>query len=152
MKRIAVVPGDGIGPEVIEEAVGVLEALCSTHGVDLELMHFDWGADRFLRDGSTLPDGALEMLTEEFDAILAGAFGDPRVPSNKHAEDILLGMRRGRITETRNCGRDRDARGTEHAARRGTDHRRRFRVRTETRAQARDDGRQIKRPTLRRRL
>jgi 3-isopropylmalate dehydrogenase len=42
-----------------------------------------------------LPAGALEMLTAEFDAILAGAFGDPRVPSNKHAEDILLGMRRG---------------------------------------------------------
>jgi len=95
VKKIAVVPGDGIGPEVIEEAVGVLDVLRGTHGVELELMHFDWGADRFLRDGSTLPDGALEMLTEEFDAILAGAFGDPRVPSNKHAEDILLGMRRG---------------------------------------------------------
>src|SRR6185503_1067545 len=54
-----------------------------------------WGAEKFLREGVTLPDGALEMLSDEYNAILAGAFGDPRVPSNKHAEDILLGMRRG---------------------------------------------------------
>jgi 3-isopropylmalate dehydrogenase len=94
-KRIAVIPGDGIGVEVTAEAVRLLEALRETHGVELELQHFDWGAERYLRDGVTLPDGALKMLTDEFDAILAGAFGDPRVPSNKHAEDILLGMRRG---------------------------------------------------------
>src|ERR1051326_2073775 len=95
VKRIAVVPGDGIGPEVINEAVAVLDRLRETHGVALGLGHFDWGADKFLSEGVTLPDGALEMLAREFDAILAGAFGDPRVPSNKHAEDILLGMRRG---------------------------------------------------------
>jgi 3-isopropylmalate dehydrogenase len=94
-KRVAVVPGDGIGTEVIREAVLILESLRETHGVELELQHFDWGADKFLREGVTLPDGALQMLAENFDAILAGAFGDPRVPSNKHAEDILLGMRRG---------------------------------------------------------
>src|SRR5256885_16135186 len=95
MKRIAVIPGDGIGPEVIREAVRVLEHLREKHGVELELTHFDWGADKFLNEGVTLPEGALQMLTKEYDAILAGAFGDPRVPSNKHAEDILLGMRRG---------------------------------------------------------
>jgi 3-isopropylmalate dehydrogenase len=95
VKRIAVVPGDGIGAEVINEALGVLEHLRETHGVELELKHFDWGADKFLREGVTLPEGALEMLTEDFDAILAGAFGDPRVKTNQHAEDILLGMRRG---------------------------------------------------------
>ncbi|MDT5121441.1 MAG: 3-isopropylmalate dehydrogenase [Acidobacteriota bacterium] len=95
MKRVAVIPGDGIGPEVIREAVRVLEHLRETHGVELELTHFDWGAEKFLSEGVSLPDGALDMLAREFDAILAGAFGDPRVPSNKHAEDILLGMRRG---------------------------------------------------------
>src|SRR5437588_10223956 len=95
VKRIAVVPGDGIGPEVIDEAVGVLERLRETHGVKFELTHFDWGAEKFLSEGVTLPQGALEMLPREFDAVLAGRFGDPRVPSNKHAEDILLGMRRG---------------------------------------------------------
>src|SRR3712207_2213639 len=94
-KRIAVVPGDGIGPEVIEVAVGLLERLRETHGVRLELKQFDWGAERFLSEGVSLPEGALEMLSNEFDAVLAGAFGDPRVPSNQHAEDILLGMRRG---------------------------------------------------------
>src|ERR1041385_3178294 len=95
VKRIAVVPGDGIGPEVIAEAVAVLERLRETHGVEVELKQFDWGAEKFLKEGVTLPEGALEMLSREFDAVLAGAFGDPRVPSNKHAEDILLGMRRG---------------------------------------------------------
>jgi 3-isopropylmalate dehydrogenase len=94
-KRIAVIPGDGIGPEVIREAVQLLELLRDTHGVQLELTHFDWGADKYLKEGVTLPDGALAMLSKEFDAILAGAFGDPRVKSNQHAEDILLGMRRG---------------------------------------------------------
>ena len=95
MKRIAVIPGDGIGPEVVREALRVLRYFKDTKAVELEFTEFDWGAEKFLRDGVTLPPGALEMLSAEFDAILAGAFGDPRVPSNKHAEDILLGMRRG---------------------------------------------------------
>ena len=85
LKRIAVVPGDGIGPEVIEAALGVLERLGETHGVRLELKHFDWGADKFLSEGVSLPEGALDMLSSEFDAILSGAFGDPRVPTNQHA-------------------------------------------------------------------
>jgi len=93
--KIAVIPGDGIGPEVVAEAVRVLDRVRETHGVELELTHFDWGAEKFLREGVSLPPGALEMLSSEFNAILAGAFGDPRVPSNQHAEDILLGMRRG---------------------------------------------------------
>lgn len=95
MKRIAVIPGDGIGPEVLREAVRVLKHLGETRDLQLKFVDFDWGADKFLNEGVTLPDGALEMFSEDFDAILAGAFGDPRVPSNKHAEDILLGMRRG---------------------------------------------------------
>lgn len=94
-KRIAVIPGDGIGTEVIAEAVKILESLRASHEASFELQHFDWGADKFLREEITLPEGALEMLSRDYDAILAGAFGDPRVPSNKHAEDILLGMRRG---------------------------------------------------------
>ena len=95
MKRIAVIPGDGIGPEVVREAVRVLKHLQETRDLELKFVDFDWGAEKYLRDGVTLPEGALEMLTADFDAILAGAFGDPRVASNKHAEDILLGMRRG---------------------------------------------------------
>ena len=94
-KRIAVIPGDGIGPEVIREACAVLERVRDTHEVELDLTEFDWGAEKYLTENVSLPEGALEMLTRDFDAILAGAFGDPRVQSNKHAEDILLGMRRG---------------------------------------------------------
>lgn len=95
VKRVAVIPGDGIGPEVVREGVRVLDCLRESQKLELELVHFDWGADKFLREGVTLPAGALETLSEEYHAILAGAFGDPRVPSNQHAEDILLGMRRG---------------------------------------------------------
>ena len=79
----------------MREAVRVIQHLQQTKGLEVELVDFDWGADKFLREGVTLPDGALQMLSTEFHAILAGAFGDPRIPTNKHAEDILLGMRRG---------------------------------------------------------
>ena len=88
-KKIAVVPGDGIGKEVIPQAIRVLEA----SGASLALTSFDWGADRYLADGTTVPPDGFEMLRREFAAILVGAFGDPRVPSNIHAKEILLGMR-----------------------------------------------------------
>ena len=92
-KRIAVIPGDGIGPEVTAEAVKVLNAAVSKSGKKLALTNFDWGADRYLRDGTTLPADAPEMFRRNYDAILFGALGDPRVPSNQHAADILLGLR-----------------------------------------------------------
>src|SRR3984957_8105358 len=92
-KRIAVIPGDGIGKEVIPEAVKVLMAVTAASGKKLALTEFDWGADRYLRDGTTLPADAVEMFHRDFDAILMGAMGDPRVPSNIHAADILLGLR-----------------------------------------------------------
>jgi 3-isopropylmalate dehydrogenase len=92
-KRIAVIPGDGIGPEVIAEAVKVLNAAVAKSGKHLALTHFDWGAERYMHDGTTLPADAPEMLRRNFDAILFGALGDPRVPSNIHAADILLGLR-----------------------------------------------------------
>jgi 3-isopropylmalate dehydrogenase len=88
-KRIAVIPGDGIGKEVIPQAVRVLEAATT----DLAFTHFDWGADRYLTDKVTVPPDGFAMLSRDFDAILVGAFGDPCVPSNIHAKEILLGMR-----------------------------------------------------------
>jgi len=88
-KRIAVLPGDGIGKEVIPQAVKVLQAVKAP----LELTEFDWGADRYLRDGTTVPPDGFAMLARDFDAILVGAFGDPRVKTNIHAKEILLGMR-----------------------------------------------------------
>jgi 3-isopropylmalate dehydrogenase len=92
-KRIAVIPGDGVGKEVVPEAVKVLRAVASAGRRELELTEFDWGAERYLRDGTTLPPDAPQMFVENFDAILLGAMGDPRVPSNQHAADILLGLR-----------------------------------------------------------
>ena len=88
-KRIAVLPGDGIGREVVSEAVKVMAA----SGAAIETTEFDWGAARYLADGVTVPPDGFAMLAREFDAILVGAFGDPRVPSNIHAKEILLDMR-----------------------------------------------------------
>ena len=94
-KRIALIPGDGIGIEVIAEATRLLETLVKTRKLPLDWTTLDWGAEKYLREGVSLPEGALAMLRRDFDAILVGALGDPRVPSNQHAVDILLGMRFG---------------------------------------------------------
>ncbi len=91
--RIAVIPGDGIGAEVTPQAVKVLRAVTAPSGRPLEFVEFDWSAEKYLREGVSLPPGAVEMLRDEFDAILFGALGDARVPSNQHAADILLGLR-----------------------------------------------------------
>jgi 3-isopropylmalate dehydrogenase len=88
-KRIAVVPGDGIGKEVIPLTLEVLQAT----GAPVDFTHFDWGADRYLADATTIPANGFEMLARDFDSIFVGALGDPRVPSNIHAKEILLGMR-----------------------------------------------------------
>lgn len=90
---MAIIPGDGIGLEVTAEAVKVLHAATPGPGCTVECVDFDWGTERFLRDGTTLPEGSIEMLKRDFDAILLGAMGDPRVPSNKPAMEILLGLR-----------------------------------------------------------
>ncbi|MFZ1919910.1 MAG: 3-isopropylmalate dehydrogenase [Terriglobales bacterium] len=88
-KKIAMIPGDGIGKDVIPEAVKAVQA----SGAAVRFTLFDWGADRYLADKTTVPADGFTMLARDFDAILVGAFGDPRVPSNIHAREILLGMR-----------------------------------------------------------
>src|SRR5207249_11844011 len=92
-RRIAVIAGDGIGPEVIDAALGPIERAAAKHGVSLELERLPYGADHYLKTKETLPDGAFRKLRDEADAILLGAIGDPRVPGNEHARDILLGLR-----------------------------------------------------------
>jgi 3-isopropylmalate dehydrogenase len=87
MKSVAVIPGDGIGQDVIAEAVKVLNVI---GGVQLE--HLPWSADYYLQTGITIPSNGYDTL-RGFDAILVGALGDPRVPGNQHARDILLGTR-----------------------------------------------------------
>jgi 3-isopropylmalate dehydrogenase len=95
IKRIAILPGDGIGIDVTAEATKVLQALATSRGLPLELVTFDWGAEKYLHEGISLPAGALEMLRRDFHAIFIGAMGDPRIASNQHAVDILLGIRFG---------------------------------------------------------
>lgn len=91
--RIAVIPGDGIGKDVTAEAVKVLNTADSVFGLGLQLEHLPWSADYYLQSGVTIPPNGYDMLRDDFDAIFLGALGDPRVPDNRHARDILLGAR-----------------------------------------------------------
>jgi 3-isopropylmalate dehydrogenase len=90
--RIAVIPGDGIGVETTAEAVKVLRTVADVYGRPIDLEMLPWSADHFLKTGVTIPSDGYAML-REFDAIFIGALGDPRVPDNRHARDILLGTR-----------------------------------------------------------
>src|SRR5512137_1107111 len=91
--RIAVIGGDGIGPEVIDAAIPVIEKSAAAHGVSLQWERLPYSADHYLKTGETLPDHAFNHLRDDVDAIFLGAIGDPRVPGNEHARDILLGLR-----------------------------------------------------------
>lgn len=91
--RIAVIPGDGIGKDVTAEAVKVLRAVSARAGKSLDLQQLPWSADHYLATGETLPADGYRLLRDEFAAIFVGALGDPRVPDNRHARDILLGTR-----------------------------------------------------------
>src|SRR5262245_7772289 len=90
--RVAVIAGDGIGIEVTAEAVKVLRAVAEVAGLQLELESLPWGADHYLQTGVSIPPNGYALL-QEFDAVFIGALGDPRVPDNRHARDILLGTR-----------------------------------------------------------
>jgi 3-isopropylmalate dehydrogenase len=92
-KKIAVIPGDGIGPEVIAAGMKILEHLNDKRNLGLEFVHFGWNADEFLRTGVSIPPGAMDDIRNNYAAVYLGAFGDPRIPDMKHAADILLGMR-----------------------------------------------------------
>lgn len=95
MARIAVIPGDGAGIEVAEAVVPILEELSRTRSLGLALEPFDFGAERYLKTGVALPPGQIQTFRDEYDAILFGAVGDPRVKDNAHAREILLGLRFG---------------------------------------------------------
>ena len=88
--RLGVIRGDGTGPEVVAEALKVLEAV--RDGFEVDLVEFDLGAERFLRTGEALPDDELARL-REMDAILLGAVGDPRVRPGILERDLLLRIR-----------------------------------------------------------
>src|SRR5213595_980882 len=92
-QRIAVIPGDGIGPEVIDAGMRVLERVNDERKLGLEFVRFGWNADEYLRTGISMPPGAMDDIRNNYAAVYLGAFGDPRIPDMKHAADILLGMR-----------------------------------------------------------
>ncbi len=94
-KLIAVIPGDGIGPEVVAQALRVLEHYRDARGFPLDLWSLDLGADRYLRDGTTYPEEVRDRVAREASAVFLGALGDPRVPGLEHARDILFGLRFG---------------------------------------------------------
>ncbi len=91
--HIAVIAGDGIGPEVIAAAIPVLDAAARQGGFALAWEALPYSADHYLKTGETLPDEAFRKLRDDVEAIFLGALGDPRVPGNEHARDILLGLR-----------------------------------------------------------
>jgi 3-isopropylmalate dehydrogenase len=93
--RVALIGGDGIGPEVLREGRRLLEWARERRGVPLELWPLDIGAERYLRDGTTLPTELRAELRETCSAILLGALGDSRIPDHAHAREILFGLRQG---------------------------------------------------------
>ena len=93
MPRIAVIPGDGIGVEVVAEARRVLAALDDAEMLDLELVDWDLGAERYLRDGIAITEEEFRALADDHDAVFLGALGDPRVPGMEHIKAILLELR-----------------------------------------------------------
>jgi 3-isopropylmalate dehydrogenase len=94
-RKIAILPGDGIGREVTAVGRRVLELYRDRGKLPLELWDLDLGADRYLKDGTTLPKEIFEEVRDRCGAVLLGALGDPRVPGLEHARDILFGFRFG---------------------------------------------------------
>ncbi len=91
--KIAVIPGDGIGWEVVPEGLKVLEAIGGRHGLDFHFTEFDWGCERFHKTGRFMPDDGLVQL-REFDAIFLGAVGFPGVPDHVSLWELLIPIRR----------------------------------------------------------
>lgn len=91
-KQIGVIPGDGIGPEVIAEALKVLKAAATDDGPELEVERFPYGAGHYLKTGELLPEEGLDRLGEK-SALLLGAVGDPRLPPGVVEQGVLLALR-----------------------------------------------------------
>ncbi len=94
---LAVMPGDGIGPEVITEGVAALQAVAELHGgLKFDIQDYDWGSKRYLRQGAMMPPDALKILEARgYNAILVGPVGDPQVPDHITLWGMLLPIRQG---------------------------------------------------------
>ncbi len=90
--RIALIPGDGTGPEVVAEGVKVLKAVAGPAGIKYDFNYYDLGGERYLRTGETLPDSVIAEL-RQFDAIYLGAIGHPEVAPGILEQGILLRLR-----------------------------------------------------------
>ncbi len=90
--RVAAIPGDGVGPEVVSVTLPVLAAALAADGVDLETTELDWGGERFLREGAAMPADAARRV-RQFDAVLFGAVGRPDVPDHELVWGLIIGLR-----------------------------------------------------------
>jgi len=95
MKRILLIPGDGIGPEVMGHAKNLFCTIGRNRNLEFSITEADWGAERWLKEGVGIPKGELSLLPKKYDAILFGALGDPRIPDMAHGRAILLELRAG---------------------------------------------------------
>jgi tartrate dehydrogenase/decarboxylase/D-malate dehydrogenase len=94
MHKIAFIPGDGIGKEVVTEGMRVLDAAGTHFGFALEWQVFPWGCDYYFRHGEMMPPQGLAQL-KEYDAIFLGAVGTPGVPDHTSLWGLLIPIRRG---------------------------------------------------------
>ena len=92
MYKIAVIPGDGVGPEIIREGLKVLKAVAKKENIKFEFINYDFGGDRFLKTGEVLPDSALEEM-KKMDAIYLGSVGHPDVKPGILEKGLLLKLR-----------------------------------------------------------
>ena len=88
-KKVAVIPGDGIGEEVMRQAVKVCQTIHDLHLADVEVVKFQYGADQYLKTGITLPDEVIQEFRKKYDALLTGPFGDPRISDRKYLDEML---------------------------------------------------------------
>ncbi|MFB6156757.1 MAG: isocitrate/isopropylmalate dehydrogenase family protein [Haloferacaceae archaeon] len=91
---IAVIPGDGVGPEVVERSMPVVEAAADADGVSLDTTWYDWGSERYLSEGAMMPDDGLDRLRDH-DAVFLGAVGHPDVPDHVTLRGLRLEITKG---------------------------------------------------------
>jgi 3-isopropylmalate dehydrogenase len=113
MRRIAIIPGDGIGPEVTAEAVKAIKAVQERSGLDLELVDFNFGADKFLQTGITIPEEQIADFRKNYDAIFMGPLGDPRILDPVYANrfrsqlyqklDLFISLHPVKLLDARYC-------------------------------------------------
>ncbi|MFJ2343670.1 isocitrate/isopropylmalate family dehydrogenase [Streptomyces antimycoticus] len=90
--RLAVIPGDGIGPEVVAATVPTLRTALEAEGHGLDVTSYDWGGERYLREGAAMPADASDLV-KRADAVLFGAVGRPDVPEHELVRGLIIGLR-----------------------------------------------------------